>query len=103
VRAVSDAADEALSPRLAGLVAGGRVRPLRLAAYLVRRPTAVGELRRLARATRRAADRLAPALAALLGLRQPWCGPVQAGCQFAPAMPDRPILPVAQEKIPGAG
>jgi adenosylhomocysteine nucleosidase len=67
VRAVSDTVDTGLSPRLLPLLAGGRVRPLKLAGAVVRSPGLVRELARLARDTRRAADRLADALGQLLG------------------------------------
>jgi adenosylhomocysteine nucleosidase len=66
VRAVSDAADAGLSPRLVALLAGGRVAPLRVLAALVRSPGLAGELWRLARDTRQAARRLAAVLNKLL-------------------------------------
>ena len=66
VRAISDAADTALSPQLVALLAGGRVSPRRVLMALLRRPALAGELWRLARDTRRAARRLADALGRLL-------------------------------------
>jgi hypothetical protein len=72
VRAVSDDVQTGLSPRLVSLLSGGRVSPLRLAAALAREPRLAGELWRLARHTRFAADRLALALGELLTLTLPW-------------------------------
>jgi adenosylhomocysteine nucleosidase len=66
VRAVSDDAHTALSPRLVSLLGGGRVVPGRLLANVARQPSLVGELWRLARQTRLASARLAVALAELL-------------------------------------
>jgi adenosylhomocysteine nucleosidase len=66
LRAVSDDARTALSPRLASLLAGGRASPLRLLAHLVRSPRLAGELLRLARHTRRTADQLGETLGKLL-------------------------------------
>jgi adenosylhomocysteine nucleosidase len=74
VRAVSDEADTPLSPQLAGLLAGGRVAPGRLLGALARSPRLAGELWRLARATRRAAEQLGTALGELLTLTLPWGG-----------------------------
>jgi adenosylhomocysteine nucleosidase len=71
VRAVSDAAEDGLSPGLAAALAGGRVSALRLAAGLVRSPSMVRELWRLARHTARAGERLAAALGELLTLTLP--------------------------------
>jgi adenosylhomocysteine nucleosidase len=72
VRAVSDAADTALSPRLAALAAGGRVSLPRVLAALARSPGLAGELWRLARATGRAGEQLGMALGELLTLTLPW-------------------------------
>ncbi len=66
VRAISDAADTALSPRLVGLMAGGRVSPWRVLAAATRSPGLALELWRLARDTRRAARRLREALLRLV-------------------------------------
>ncbi len=54
--------DTELSPRLASLLDGGRVAPLKLLGALVRSPGIVGELVRLARHTDVAARRLATTL-----------------------------------------
>jgi adenosylhomocysteine nucleosidase len=62
VRAVSDTADTALSPRLAELIAGGSVSPWKAAWAVVRQPSLLGEFRRLARDTKLAAEKLASAL-----------------------------------------
>jgi nucleoside phosphorylase len=67
VRAVSDDAHTALSPRLVALLAAGRVSPLRVAANLARSPRLIPELWRLARHTRLAARHLAAALWQMLG------------------------------------
>jgi hypothetical protein len=72
VRAVSDDARTALSPRLVALLAGGRVSPLRLLTNLARAPRLAGELWRLARDTNHAARRLGTALGELLTLTLPW-------------------------------
>jgi hypothetical protein len=72
VRAISDEADTALSPRLAEVLAGGRVAPGRLLAALAGSPRLAGELWRLARATRRAGRQLGMALGELLTLTLPW-------------------------------
>src|SRR5262249_25189349 len=68
VRVISDEVDTPLSPRLAALLHRGRVSPVRLMASLVRTPALAGEVWRLARDTRRAAERLAKALGELLTL-----------------------------------
>jgi hypothetical protein len=72
VRAISDDVDTPLSPRLAALLAGGRVSPLRLLGQVARAPGLVGELWRLARQTRLAARQLGRALGELLTLTLPW-------------------------------
>jgi adenosylhomocysteine nucleosidase len=66
VRAISDDVHTSLSPRLACLLAGGRVSAWRLSAALLRSPHLVPELCRLARQTRLAAARLAGVLAEVL-------------------------------------
>jgi nucleoside phosphorylase len=66
VRAISDAADADVSPRLVELVASGHVSPLRAVAAVARSPKLAVELWRLARDTRRAAARLADALRQLI-------------------------------------
>jgi adenosylhomocysteine nucleosidase len=72
LRAVSDDVDTPLSPQLVGLLKGGRVAPLRLAAALAQRPALAGELWRLARNTRAAARQLARGLGEVLTLTLPW-------------------------------
>jgi adenosylhomocysteine nucleosidase len=72
VRAISDDVDTPLSPRLATLLAGGRVSLPRLLIQLVRAPSLIGELWQLARHTRIAARQLATALGELLTLTLPW-------------------------------
>jgi adenosylhomocysteine nucleosidase len=72
VRAISDDVDTPLSPRLAALLSGGRVSPLRLLGQVARAPGLVGELWRLARQTRLAAGQLGRALGELLTLTLPW-------------------------------
>lgn len=71
VRAVSDTAHTALSPRLVSLLCGARVTPLRLTASLVAAPRLVAELWRLRRDTKRAGQQLAQALGELLTLTLP--------------------------------
>lgn len=71
VRAVSDDANTPLSPRLASLLTGGRVSPVRVLAALARSPGLAAELWRLARHTRRAARQLGTALGELLTLTLP--------------------------------
>ncbi len=66
VRSISDSVHTAISPRLLSLLAGGQVSPLRLLAAFLRSPQLVGDVWRLARSTRGAADQLAKALRALL-------------------------------------
>jgi adenosylhomocysteine nucleosidase len=65
-RAVSDAVDVGLSPRLADLFAAGRFSPWRAALAAVRQPSLVAEFWRLARDTRLAADNLAAALGSVI-------------------------------------
>ncbi|HEX4592181.1 MAG TPA: hypothetical protein VH120_19765 [Gemmataceae bacterium] len=70
VRAISDTADTAMSPRLVALLSGGRVALWRVLAALVRSPGLAVELWRLARDTRIAAQRLAEALERLFTFRE---------------------------------
>jgi adenosylhomocysteine nucleosidase len=72
VRAVSDDARTPLPPRLLACLEGGRVAPFRLLATLAGSPGLFGEMRRLARQTRHAAEQLAAALGELLTLTLPW-------------------------------
>lgn len=76
VRAVSDTADTAVSPRLVKLLAGGRVSPVRAALAVFRQPSIVVEFRRLARDTRHAAKALAMELLRVL---DPQDRAIQAG------------------------
>jgi adenosylhomocysteine nucleosidase len=66
LRSISDDARTGLSPRLAGLLRGGRVAGLPLVVAIARSPTIVPELFRLARDTRKAARVLALGLENLL-------------------------------------
>lgn len=66
MRGISDDVRTRLSPELFDLMAAGRVAPLRLAWSLLRRPSFLGELLRLARATRRAAASLADRVAGFM-------------------------------------
>jgi hypothetical protein len=66
LRAVSDEMDTPLSADLASALTGERVSLPRLALAVVRRPALVGELRRLARQTRVAADALAQRVMSLM-------------------------------------
>ena len=61
-----------VSPRLASLVSTGRVSPWRLALALLTGPGLMGELRRLAKQTRLAAEQLGKAVGELLTLTLPW-------------------------------
>jgi len=72
VRSISDRADAALSPRLADLVRNGRPSAPRLLAACVRSPGLIGEMRRLARDTKKAGAQLGKALGELLTLTLPW-------------------------------
>ena len=65
VRAISDAADTLLSPRLVDLLSGGRVSSWRVLSAVMRSPGLIIELWRLARDTRLAGRRLANALSRL--------------------------------------
>lgn len=68
MRAISDAANTAVSPALVALLSGGRVSAPRVLAALFRAPTLLGELWRLGRDTRFAARQLAANLRLLLAL-----------------------------------
>jgi hypothetical protein len=72
VRAISDDVHTALSPRLLALLSGGRVSAWRLVIGLLAAPRLTGELWRLAKRTRHAADQLGLALGELLTLTLPW-------------------------------
>jgi len=74
IRSISDDWQTPLSPRLARLLAGGRVAPVRVVMALAASPRLAGEMWRLARATRVAADQLGKALGELLTLTLPWGG-----------------------------
>jgi adenosylhomocysteine nucleosidase len=75
LRAISDAADTPLAPELVSLVHGGRVQVGNLMKTLFRRPRLLGELWRLRRNTRLAAEQLGLALGELLTLTLPWFDP----------------------------
>jgi adenosylhomocysteine nucleosidase len=66
VRAVSDEMVTALSPELVRLLSGGRVSVPRACAALVRKPSLLGEFRRLARDTKLAASNLAQELVKII-------------------------------------
>jgi nucleoside phosphorylase len=66
LRVISDDVDTPLSPALLGVLGGGRIRPLGLAAALLRRPSLARELIRLGRDTHRGARRLSEGLLGLL-------------------------------------
>jgi hypothetical protein len=68
VRAISDAAETAVSPALVALLSGGRVSVPRVLAALCRAPTLLGELWRLGHDTRLAARQLAASVRALVAL-----------------------------------
>jgi adenosylhomocysteine nucleosidase len=74
VRVVSDDLKTSLSPRLAGLVSGGRVSPWAFAALLATSPWLMGDLWRLAAWTRLASENLGKSLGELLTLTLPWAG-----------------------------
>lgn len=74
VRAISDDVTMPLSPRLAALVATGRVSPWRLALAVATGPRLVSELLQLAQHTRLAAKQLGKAVGELLTLTLPWAG-----------------------------
>lgn len=66
VRAVSDTVDTALSPELVRLLSGGNVSVLRACGSFLRKPSLLGEFRRLARDTKFAARCLADELRAVV-------------------------------------
>ncbi len=66
LRVISDDVDTPLSEALLDVLRDGRVRPARLAAAVLRRPSLMAELLRLAAHTRKAAKRLAEGLDGLL-------------------------------------
>jgi hypothetical protein len=67
LRAITDAADEALDPALLALVnTFGRPRPLALAGFIARHPGRIASLRRLGVAARLAGRRLGEAVASLV-------------------------------------
>jgi adenosylhomocysteine nucleosidase len=72
VRAISDAVNTPVSPDVMTVLEGAEVSWLALAALLARSPKKVGELWRLAKATRFASQQLAKALGELLTLTLPW-------------------------------
>jgi adenosylhomocysteine nucleosidase len=72
VRAVSDDVNTSLSPRLLGLLSKGRASWLRLAVAALTSPRLLGEMRRLARHTHKAAEQLGKALGEVLTLSLPW-------------------------------
>lgn len=71
IRAISDTADSGLSTPLAELLIGGRVSWARFLYAMVRSPKLMGEVRRLAKDTNRAAGLLSKALGELLTLTMP--------------------------------
>jgi hypothetical protein len=72
LRAVSDRMETALSPQMVSLLSGAGISWSRLLAMLVRHPPVVGELWRLAAASRRASRQLAKGLGEILTLTLPW-------------------------------
>jgi adenosylhomocysteine nucleosidase len=72
VRAISDAVQTPLSPRLVALLRKGRVSIGRVGLASLRSPSIIPELWHLARATRFAAEQLGKALGELLTLTLPW-------------------------------
>ena len=66
VRAVSDTSDTRLSPAVERVLASGEPSVLAAMMAILRRPSVLGEFRRLARDTKRAAEALAAALAAIV-------------------------------------
>jgi nucleoside phosphorylase len=65
-RAVSDNPKTALSPHLVGLLSRGSVSPLKAGWAILRRPSLLGEFRRLSRDTKLAARNLAEALVKII-------------------------------------
>jgi adenosylhomocysteine nucleosidase len=72
VRAISDEVDTPLSPNLVSLLSGGAASPFRVLRTLLRHPSMLPELLRLARDTKRASEQLGLALGELLTLTLPW-------------------------------
>ncbi|HZZ77102.1 MAG TPA: hypothetical protein VFE62_01205 [Gemmataceae bacterium] len=72
VRAISDEVMTPLSPALLSLVSGGSASPWRAIKALLRQPSLLPELLRLARDTRVASRQLGTALGELLTLTVPW-------------------------------
>jgi adenosylhomocysteine nucleosidase len=72
VRVISDDVATPLSPRLLSLLSGGRASPARVMAAVIRSPKLAGELWRLAKQTRFAAEQLGHALGELLTLTLEW-------------------------------
>jgi adenosylhomocysteine nucleosidase len=72
VRAISDEVDTALSPNLVSMLSGGAVSPFRVLRTLLRHPSMLPELMRLAKDTKRASEQLGLALGELLTLTLPW-------------------------------
>jgi adenosylhomocysteine nucleosidase len=72
VRAISDDWNTPLSPQLVSVLAGGRVSYGRLLWHVLTSPRLTGELWRLARQTKVAAEQLGRALGELLTLTLPW-------------------------------
>jgi adenosylhomocysteine nucleosidase len=72
IRVISDRVDTTISPQLLSVLSGAKVSWWRLAELLVRSPNKVGELWRLAKASRLASQQLAKALGELLTLTLSW-------------------------------
>lgn len=70
LRVISDDWQTALSPHLVEMLRRGRVSLPRLAMQVLRHPKLIGELARLARQTRRAAQKMVAPLTAALGVGQ---------------------------------
>ncbi len=72
VRVISDDVSTPLSPRLISLLSGGQVSTVCVLAALLRAPNLAGEMWRLSRQTRYAAEQLGKALGELLTLTLDW-------------------------------
>jgi len=72
LRVVSDRIDTALSPQVVSLLSGAGISWFRLLAMLAHRPQIVGELWRLAAASRHGSRQLAKGLGEILTLTLPW-------------------------------
>lgn len=92
VRVISDEVRTHLSPRLAALLSGSEVRLPRVLAALARAPWLLPELWRLARDTRRAAQRLADALMRCLSGPHPLLPPA-SGSTIRGSNPYHPETP----------